>query len=100
MRNLADELPEPPDGTRLLYIDKIGTHKAIWRNDEEAGHGDERWYEGARSGTGVTRSAGTRSSSTPRPSMASRTFPSPRSETMKAQARRPKGPVKAANTTT
>jgi len=46
-KNIADILPEPPDGTRLLLVDKIGLMYAAWRDDRQAareGHLGEPWF--------------------------------------------------------
>lgn len=47
-KNLADQLPEPPDGTRLLIIERLP--RAIWRDDAEASTDTsnktgEHWFE-------------------------------------------------------
>lgn len=47
--NLADQLPEPPDGTNLVIRDSNGEWHLICRNDQDAAEsldepGDERWF--------------------------------------------------------
>lgn len=48
--NLAEQLPEPPDRTRLLIIDRNDKPTAIWRDDAEAStdkecQPDEHWFD-------------------------------------------------------
>lgn len=46
-KNIADILPEPPDGTRLVLEDKYGILHAAWRDDAQSlveRHPDEPWF--------------------------------------------------------
>jgi hypothetical protein len=43
--NIADVLPEPPDGTHLVRVEYDNTHTVIWRDDSDrtSNYPDERW---------------------------------------------------------
>lgn len=45
--------PEPPDGSMVVLIDRLGERALIWRDDaESAGWGgmpDEHWFDDGRS---------------------------------------------------
>jgi hypothetical protein len=47
-QTVAERLPEPPDGARLVVDNGDGEYKVIWRDDEEAGtfdsHAEDRWF--------------------------------------------------------
>lgn len=55
MSRLSKDLPEPPDGTRLVVQRPDGTLIAFWRDDETAREDgaewpNERWYAQESSG--------------------------------------------------
>ena len=45
--NIADVLPEPVDGTRLVRVEYDGVRTVIWRDDNEAWrtHPHEHWWD-------------------------------------------------------
>lgn len=46
-QNIAEEMPEPPDGTMLVLIETLGYRRIIWRNDSDSHsrYEDERWFD-------------------------------------------------------
>lgn len=46
-KNIADEMPEPPNGTYLVIAEGSGPPHVIWHDDDQASraHRDERWFE-------------------------------------------------------